>query len=437
MRYADQHKGLWRARVVVPPELIAHLPPPHTGRKRFVRSTGIPVKGGDANTAQRVIDDFVRDVAEPAIEHAKLARRGDGIVPLMRVEHPPQHINLPLLVNSMVAARMIGARRLQIATPPARRESGPVEVEAMITLWAQDRDKPPLEKAREDKGRHMRRLFGFLNAGYNDMARVVRADIQRYKEHLLARVEAGEIERNTARDALIHIKALFKSAFRNNKLTSNPAAEIAVPPKYTRRVKKRQNFDDAERKLILERARLSDSPLIRWAYWIEAFSGAITEEIAEADSRDVEIINDELVVFHIRLDHRPGGQDLKTEFRPRPFPLHPAVIWDGDFVRYVRSMPPGPLFPELPLDRKGRRATKASGVLMRFLRDTCGIKNPRKVFYSWRHTFKTLCREARIEEQYSDAITGHSDGRTAREYGEYPMPVLLREIGKIPDPTRD
>jgi integrase len=150
----------------------------------------------------------------------------------------------------------------------------------------------------------------------------------------------------------------------------------------------------------------------------------------------VEIVNDELVVFHIRLDHRSSGQELKTEFRPRPVPLHPAIIRDGEFVRYVRSLPPGPLFPELPLDRKGRRATKASSVLMRFLRETCEIENPRKCFYSWRHLFKTLCREAHIEEQYSNAITGHADGRVAREYGDYPMPLLLSEIEKIPDLTR-
>ncbi len=43
--------------------------------------------------------------------------------------------------------------------------------------------------------------------------------------------------------------------------------------------------------------------------------------------------------------------------------------------------------------------------------------------------------QAHIEEQNGDAITGHSDGRVARKYGEYPMPLLLSEIKKIPDPT--
>jgi integrase len=372
-------------------------------------------------------------VAEPAIKHAKLLSRGEGTVTL-RVQHGPVPSN-DLLLRSIISARISGANHIVVSAPTPEVENGAVEVEAMIGLWAQCREKPPSDDARDDKWRHMRRLFGFLNAGHNDMRRVATADIQRYKEHLIARVEAGEIERNTARDALIHIKALYQTATTNNKLTSNPAAAITVPPKHTRREKKRQIFDAADRKLILERAHRSDSPLIRWGTWIAAFTGAITEEIAEADSRDVETISDELVVLHIRLDYRPGGQELKTEYWPRPVPLHPAIIRDGEFVRYVRSLPPGPLFPELPLDRKGRRATKASSVIMRFLRETCEIKNPRKCFDSWRHTFKTLAREAHIEEQHSDAITGHSDGRVARTYGEFPMPLLLAEIEKIPDPT--
>jgi hypothetical protein len=148
MRFAEEHKGLWRARVIVSPELRPHLPPPHTGRKRFLQSTGIPVKGGNANEAQRIIDRYVHDVAEPGIEHAKLARHGDGIVPVMRVEHP-QHISLPLLVNSMFADRMIGARHLQIVSPPAPPENGPVEIETIIGLQAQGRrSRLPMTPAR-------------------------------------------------------------------------------------------------------------------------------------------------------------------------------------------------------------------------------------------------------------------------------------------------
>jgi hypothetical protein len=119
-------------------ELIAHLPPPYTGRKRFLQSTGIPVKSGDANAAQRIIDDFVRAVAEPAIKHAKLARRGDGIVPVMQVEHSPHHTDLPLLANCMVAARLIGTRRLHMVPLPAPPENRPVDVETIIGLWTQD-----------------------------------------------------------------------------------------------------------------------------------------------------------------------------------------------------------------------------------------------------------------------------------------------------------
>jgi hypothetical protein len=430
MRNAEQHKDLWRARLVVPPPLREHLPAPHTGRKVFLRSTGIHCKGGDDHAAQRHIDEFIDTVALPAIEHAKLVMCG-GDLTTLTVELSGREPK-GFLERSIIAARLVGANRLLLTSPPVPRKTGPVDFQTIIDdVWAINRDKPPSVDAREDKRRHMRRLFAFIDAGHTDMSRVETPDIQRYKEHLFKRAEAGEIERNTARDALIHIKALFTSAVENLRLDADPGATITIPPKYTKPGNKRRIYGPAERKLILERASIAASPLIRWSIWIAAFTGAITEEIVEADSRDVEIIDDDIVIFHIRLDHRSKGQELKTEFRPRPVPLHPAILKDGEFVRYVRSLPPGPLFPELPLDRKGRRATRGSTVLMAFLRKTCGIVDPRKDFYSWRHTFKTICREAKIEEQYSDAITGHANGSVAREYGVYPMPVLLREIEKI------
>src|SRR5437763_17084651 len=45
-----------------------------------------------------------------------------------------------------------------------------------------------------------------------------------------------------------------------------------------------------------------------------------------------------------------------------------------------------------------------------------GITNPRKVFHSFRHTFKRACRAARIEEELHDALTGHTSASVGRRY---------------------
>jgi hypothetical protein len=73
MRHADKHEGFWRARYVVPPELVNHLPGEYKGKQVFSKSTGISVVGGDADEAQRIIDDYGNTVALPAIEAARMA----------------------------------------------------------------------------------------------------------------------------------------------------------------------------------------------------------------------------------------------------------------------------------------------------------------------------------------------------------------------------
>jgi len=72
-------------------------------------------------------------------------------------------------------------------------------------------------------------------------------------------------------------------------------------------------------------------------------------------------------------------------------PLHSAILAEG-FLTYVaevrRLHGDGPLFPGVGLDKHGKRSTKASADIMEFIRGL-GITDSRKVFYSWRHDFKT------------------------------------------------
>jgi hypothetical protein len=55
--------------------------------------------------------------------------------------------------------------------------------------------------------------------------------------------------------------------------------------------------------------------------------------------------------------------------------------------------------------------------------------------HAWRHRFKSVCRRVGIEEEYHEALTGHTgEGSEGREYGEYEVQVLYREICKIKSP---
>ena len=71
----------------------------------------------------------------------------------------------------------------------------------------------------------------------------------------------------------------------------------------------------------------------------------------------------------------------------------------------------------------------------RFLRKTVGIEEPKKVFHSFRHTFKDMGREAGLREDVHDALTGHSGGGVGRGYGRgFGLKAMAAEMAKIEVP---
>ena len=68
-----------------------------------------------------------------------------------------------------------------------------------------------------------------------------------------------------------------------------------------------------------------------------------------------------------------------------------------------------------------------------YLRDHVRLNSPVSPMHGFRHTFKTLCREAGIAEDVHDAITGHAgNGAVARDYGSMPLSRMARELEKFP-----
>ncbi|HEV2185694.1 MAG TPA: hypothetical protein VGR70_00695 [Stellaceae bacterium] len=297
----------------------------------------------------------------------------------------------------------------------------PAPYEGIVNLWADMAAKT--QRARNSRMGQIRAMMQFL--GHSDMNRVRPDDLQGYKEHLVAKMTAGVWRPKTVDDHIEMIKAQFRWAKENRKIGQNPALELRGIGGSTDPRNARQDFNNADIALILTRARTAP-PLIRWSNLLAAYTGARLSEIVEADTRDIDG-----QTFHIRLRHRPETMRLKTI--ERPVPLHSAILAEG-FGDYVRGRPPGPLF-DVALDRNGQMGTNANRIIMPWLRDI-GITDPRKTFHSWRHTFKTLARDWGMEEQFSDAITGHVNGKIGREYGSFPMGILREQVERIPNPPR-
>jgi integrase len=307
------------------------------------------------------------------------------------------------------------------APPPSE---SPYRFSELIDDWALERD--PKRKTRDEFESKVSKLIAHL--GHDDAAQVKDTDLIAWKQGLLV---AGASHK-TIENYLMAIKTLFNFAKKNKKITMNPAREVSFQAKLRQ---KQLGYDDADATKILLAASRETEPHRRWVPWIAAFSGARLEEICGANVADVYEFGG-VWCLDIRLDNRGKDGSLKNLGSERKVPLHPAVIEEG-FLAYVGGLPKdGPLFPNLTPDRYGRRGGSGSKRLCRWIRGNLGMNNSRKApNHAWRHRFKSICRRAGIEEEYHEALTGHTgEGSEGREYGEYEVQVLFREICKIKSP---
>jgi hypothetical protein len=188
--------------------------------------------------------------------------------------------------------------------------------------------------------------------GHDDMARVGFEHCRDYRD---AMIDEGGLSSGSILNRVKLLKALFTYAFDNEHITSNPMARI----KYSAGDRKeRDDFTPEERKLILILARQAE-PHVYWVNWVCSFLGTRTSEVADASTLDIGCI-DGIWVMSIHRKHRSRDQRLKTKVSTRQLALHGALVDEG-FLDYWRSLPPGgPLFPNVPLDTYGKRASKSS-----------------------------------------------------------------------------
>jgi integrase len=278
------------------------------------------------------------------------------------------------------------------------------------------------------------------------MGRITGPDIVAHKLALI-REGAGP---KTVENHLTMLRTIFRWAKAHHKISGDdPTAGIPVKAKGNR--EGRRNFSPEDRGAILYHAQRADRPVIKWANLIGLFGGPRLEEIVEADTRDVRII-DGIPVLDIRDDHRGANCRIKNPQSVRQFPLHP--LYAESFLAYVASLPPGPLFPDVPTDQDGKRSDRASNILNPWLDDTVGITDPRKVYHSHRHSALSLMVNNGVDSVIAKRVTGHTGKDVAEKvyyHGEVPELYAAVEaipvprplvppkdiIDAIPDPTAD
>jgi integrase len=170
-----------------------------------------------------------------------------------------------------------------------------------------------------------------------------------------------------------------------------------------------------------------------WVPLISLYSGMRLNEVCQLSEDDI-TVDDGTDIILVRADE-DGVKRVKTAAGHRFVPIHPQLKRLGflDHVAAIKAKQPAKarLFPELTTATTGYISDNFSKWFANFL-DKVEIKDSRKNFHSFRHTFRDALREAEIPQDRVRELGGWSSGSTEDDYGSGTRPsTLAREIAKV------
>lgn len=318
--------------------------------------------------------------------------------------------------------------------PAALSAKHTVSISSLFSMWERDHfanGKP--KKTADDFRQKINSLIAFV--GHDDAIRLTGTDISDWCDHLR---HEQKLAAKTVRDKyLAAVRVVFSTAVGKRKLFDNPAegVKVSVPKALKTRPK---GFTDEEAQAILSASLRDPSELgslaesnktaIRWVPWICAYTGARVSEIAQLRKDD---ITSEYGISCFRITPEAGS--VKTG-QYRVVPVHQHLL-DMGLLDFIAAQQSGPLFytPRKTGEKAAIRAQNVGKKVGDWVRKVAGVDDPRVwPNHGWRHRFKTVARDVDIAPEYSDAITGHEDGRASTHYGETTLKALWREMQKIP-----
>jgi len=226
---------------------------------------------------------------------------------------------------------------------------------------------------------------------------------------------------------LTHVGSIFQWAANNGFLPDNPCQHVRVDEGKSGGEPSRVPFTADDLAKIFGHPSFADPVAYderEWAVLIALFTGMRGGEIAQLTLEGIKRERGELV-FTV------GGK-LKNEGSRRIVPVHSTLSALGLERRIERLRKTGKtfLFPEwyaraeeimTNAARKGHTTQSAYAEVIpkafnRFLLKQVEITDTRKVFHSFRHTFKTSLSHAGVSREVNDVLTGHHDNSAGAGY---------------------
>lgn len=168
-----------------------------------------------------------------------------------------------------------------------------------------------------------------------------------------------------------------------------------------------------------------------WVPLLALFAGARLMEAVQLVREDIGCEGDVWFIDINDDDEERTGKRVKNDASLRRIPLHATLVELG-FVEFVKTVSDGTrLFPDIPIGPPTQRHRFASKMFNNLL-IKAGIKGPKKVWHSLRHSFEQACRDSRVDSAIMDQLQGHSQKGMRGVYGAgYGLPSLREGVRSI------
>lgn len=297
----------------------------------------------------------------------------------------------------------------------------------ILDRWASERGVVPKGK---DTHRAVAEWF-YARTERKPVERITRQDVLAFKDKLLAE---GQTVSNTNMK-LSRLRTLLGWAYQNDLAPANVAEGISVKVADSAKGKRLPFALDELQAIFLspvyangDRPKGGKGEAAYWLPLLGLFTGARLEEIGQLRVSDVQrreypdqdgkMLAGWFLHITEATDGRGQANRIKNAASERLVPLHPELERLG-FIAYVEKLKDqqGRVFPDLVPNIYGRLTAKWGEWFGPYMRTVCGITDKRKVFHSFRHTFKDYTRRAKIPEGIQRQLMGHAGKDVADDYG--------------------
>ncbi|GLZ22654.1 DUF6538 domain-containing protein [Burkholderia plantarii] len=344
--------------------------------------------------------------------------------------------NMPSLDKARKARRLINAPVSSPGIPasisPTHTGTPPPSLLDTVSLadlcdrWATERKPAARSVAKYNKA--VERFY--LLVGRVPIEHITRRHVVEFKDRL---VETG-VSIPQTNHTLDCLGTLFNFGLTNDLVQSNVARGVKLIDNRSSKAKRLPYTLDQLRIICANLPRPRDDREGFWLPLLGLYTGARLAELCQLTPSDVREetyfdADGERRAWCIYINNDSDGKRVKTASSVRRIPIHPVLIEQG-FIDLAKSRFGKLRIFDLEPNKAGEFGQDFSKVYGKFLRGTCGITDPKRVFHSYRHTFKDVCRECGISKELADAMQGHDDGDSSSEYGGefYPLRPLVQAI---------